>query len=111
MDQKSGQYTSGTAEAVKFHSVDQVARAQAQEKLSQMSADDLLRSLRAQGIGSLEDLAQATVEAVRTTASSSGGRGSLVLLDDVLPYCYKFTTARPFFNEDVLRGLGEFARG
>jgi len=77
-----------------FHSLDQAVGAFAQHKLSGLKAEDLLRDLRQQGIGSLEDLVKKTVETVH-----AGAQHGFALDDDLFhTYCYKFTTYRPHFK-------------
>jgi|GEM_PF-4225265 hypothetical protein len=87
-----------------FHSLDQAVGAFAQQKLSGLKAEDLLRELRQQGIGSLEDLVKKTVE----TVHAGSQRGGFTLDDDLIHYCYKFTTYRPHFDPKDIQEFGSF---
>jgi hypothetical protein len=87
-----------------FHSLDQAVGAFAQYKLRGLKEEDLLRELRQQGIGSLEDLVKKTVETVHAGSQRAG----FTLDDDLLHYCYKFTTYRPHFDPQDGQEFGEF---
>jgi hypothetical protein len=89
-----------------IHSLDQAVGAFAQQKLSGLKAEDLLRDLHKQGIGNLEDLVKKTVEAVHAGSQ----RGGFALDDDLIHYCYKFTTYRPHFDPQDGREFGEFLK-
>jgi hypothetical protein len=87
-----------------FHSLDQAVGAFAQQKLSGLKAEDLLRELRQQGIGSLEDLVKKTVETVH-----AGSQRGFNADDDLFhTYCYKFTTYRPHFDPKDVQEFGNF---
>ena len=86
----------------KIHSLDQAVAVHATRKLAATKPQDLVAELRAQGIGTIEDLAKVIVShaagAVRGNAYDA----------EYFPVCYKFTTARPHFGDisrEELQGL------
>jgi hypothetical protein len=69
--------------------------------IASKSVDQVVKELREQGIGSLEDLAKAVV-----STAKSASRGSAVAFDpEMFPVCYKFTTARPHFSDADIKNF------
>lgn len=69
-------------------------------KISKKSSTQFVAELREQGITSLEDLANAVISAAKS------GLGSTVAFDpEDYPICYKFTTYRPRFDQDILTDI------
>jgi hypothetical protein len=77
-----------------LQSLDQALSVLALEKLSKKKPEEFLSELKQQGIGSLEDLVQKTLESARTAAQL----GSVAFDDEIHGICYKFSTYRPHFD-------------
>jgi len=92
-----------TQKPLKIHSLDQAAGAFAATKLSEAKPAELLASLRRQGIGSLDDLVNATIK-----AAQEGRRSGSFSDDDFVGYCYKFMSYRPIFNQVTEGDLNQF---
>jgi hypothetical protein len=74
-------------------------------RVARTKPEDMLADLKKQGVHSLEELVQKTLEVARATASNA----SAALDDEVLPYCYKFTSYRPHFSEQDISEIVNLA--
>lgn len=87
--------------AAKRRSLEQAHSSAALKTIASKSVDQLVKEFREQGIGSIEDLAKAVIT---TAKSGSRGLGSAAAFDpELFPICYKFTTARPPFNDQDIK--------
>jgi hypothetical protein len=68
------------------------------QKLAKKTPAEFLREFKEQGIGSLEDLVNKTLESVRALAQS----GNVAFSDEIIGVCYKFTSYRPHFDQAAL---------
>lgn len=87
----------------KTSSVEQAVSRVAIEKIASKSTADILKELKDQGIGSLDDLAKALV----TSAKSASKSGVAAFDDEIFGVCYKFTTYRPRFSAADIRTITE----
>lgn len=84
-------------------SVEQALSQVAIEKIAKKTKSDILRELKNQGIGSLDDLATAVVKSAQSAAKS----GVAAFDDEIFGICYKFTTYRPVFGAEDIKTITE----
>ena len=70
------------------------------KKISKKSSTQFVAELREQGITSLEDLASAVI-----SAAKSGLGGTVAFDPEDFPICYKFTSYRPRFDQNILTDI------
>jgi hypothetical protein len=80
-------------------SLEHALGAVALKRLASMQAHEFVASLKKQGINSLEDLANRTLETARTVSAA----GAFAADDgEIWGICYKFTTYRPHFDPGTI---------
>ena len=88
----------GKPQAASKHSLDHAISSVALSTLANMKPADFVAQLKRHGINSLDDLATHSL----ATARAASEAGQFTLDPEVFGVCYKFTTARPHLDENII---------
>jgi hypothetical protein len=90
--------SNGKPQVASKHSLDHAISSVALSTLAKMTPADFVAQLKRQGIKGLDDLATHSL----ATARAASEAGQFALDPEVFGVCYKFTTARPHFDENTI---------